>query len=403
MAGPEDYAATKTAVAKANAAKKPTPKPAAKPAEKPAAKPAATPTPKSKTTPDERARESGKMYGSDNTGVVPRGATTAAADEAARESGVYYGSGNQGNEPVIATETGKNYFGIDQDAFARLMGQLEQWGLGSLSDVITKLLTQGKGFDEIMTKIKYDNSLIDPNNPNSGRWNDAYNKRFAGNVSRTKRGLNALSEREYLAQEDSYAETLSRYGLKDMLSLKAEENQAKFADWMSKDISPDEFKTRIDTAFTEVLNLDPAVKKNFQTWYPSLTNQDLVSYFLSPEDTVEKLKTKAYAAQIGAAANQQGLIADKSRSEMFAQRGMRYEQAQQAYGDVAGAMPGGKKLSDIYNEEKIQYNQETAEDEYLGQSAEAKLKRNRLASKERAMFGGDSGVNSASLNKAISI
>lgn len=289
---------------------------------------------------------------------------------------------------------------IDTDAFARLMNQLTQWGLGGLSDVITKLLKRGMDFEGIMSKIKYDNSAQDPNNPSGPKWNDAYTKRFAGNQARLRKGLNALDEREYLAQEDSYAETINAYGLKDMLSLDATKNQEKFADWMSKDISPDEFKGRIKTAFDEVLSLDPKVKENFQKWYPSLTNQDLVSYFLEPGETLEKLKTKAYAAQIGAAANMQGLTTDKESAEMYAQRGVRYEQAQQAYGDIAGAMPGGRKLSDIYKEENIDYNQKTAEAEYLGQSAEAKLKRNRLASKERAMFQGQSGVDSGSLNRA---
>jgi hypothetical protein len=62
----------------------------------------------------------------------------------------------------------------------------------------------------------------------------------------------------------------------------------------------------------------------------------------------------------------------------------------------------GKKLSDIYAEENVNYDQKTAEQEYLGQSAEAKLKRNRLASKERAMFQGQSGVDTGSLTRATS-
>jgi hypothetical protein len=276
------------------------------------------------------------------------------------------------------------------------MNQMNQWGMGGLSGVITKLLSKGMTYDQVMTKIKYDNNV----DPDTGQpWNSAYNKRFAGNVARLKQGLNALDERTYLAQENLYESTVKSYGLNNMLSVDAEKNHEKWADYMAKGISGEEFSSRIKTAYDEVLNLDPRVKEQFQTWYPSLTNQDIVSYFLAPEETIDKLKTKAAAAQIGAAAGMQGFTTDAARAEMFARQGVGYKEAQAAYQNVGEVLPAGKKLSDIYAEEMVQYSQKTAEDEYLGQSAEAKLKRNRLASKERAMFSGDSGVNANSLNR----
>ena len=63
------------------------------------------------------------------------------------------------------------------------------------------------------------------------------------------------------------------------------------------------------------------------------------------------------------------------------------------------AVPTGTKLSNIYAEENIQYGQTAAEDEFLKQDAQAKIKRNRLASKERASFEGSSGNTSGSLKK----
>jgi hypothetical protein len=295
-----------------------------------------------------------------------------------------------------ADTTDKKTTAIDQDALALLMNQMNQWGLGSLSGAISKLLTKGMTYDQVMTKIKYDNTV----DPDTGQpWNAAYNKRFAGNVARVKQGLNALDEKTYLSQENMYEDTIKSYGLRDMLSTDPEKNHEKWADYMAKGISGEEFGSRIKTAYDEVLNLDPRVKETFQTWYPSLTNQDLVSYFLAPEETIDKLKTKAAAAQIGAAAGMQGFVTDKERAELFSKQGVTYKQAQEAYSNVAEVLPGGKKLSDIYAEEMIQYSQKTAEDEFLGQSAEAKLKRNRLASKERAMFAGQSGVDSGSLTK----
>ena len=301
------------------------------------------------------------------------------------------------SENNLSSGTSKNTWTIDTSAFDEIRGILTEWGLGGLADTVSTLLSRGYTGAGALNKLKYDSSPMDPNNPTGPKWNDAYSKRFAGNAARVKQGLNALDERTYLAQEDLYEATIKSYGLNNMLSTDAEKNHEKWADYMAKGISGEEFSSRIKTAFDEVLNLDPRVKENFQTWYPSLTNQDLVSYFLAPEETIDKLKTKAAAAQIGAAANMQGLVTDKDRAEMFAKRGVTYKEAQEAFSNVAEVLPAGKKLSDIYAEEMVQYSQKTAEDEYLGQSAEAKLKRNRLASKERAMFSGQAGTDSGSL------
>ena len=46
------------------------------------------------------------------------------------------------------------------------------------------------------------------------------------------------------------------------------------------------------------------------------------------------------------------------------------------------------------------YQYKQAENEFLKQDAQAKLKRNRLASKERASFEGSAGTMSSSLKKS---
>jgi hypothetical protein len=82
----------------------------------------------------------------------------------------------------------------------------------------------------------------------------------------------------------------------------------------------------------------------------------------------------------------------------FAKMGETYGMAQRDYANIAEVLPTTSKLSSIYGEESIEYTQDTAENEYIKQSAEAKLKRNRLASKERAMF---EGSNNISLDRSI--
>jgi hypothetical protein len=289
----------------------------------------------------------------------------------------------------IGTVAGGSKSSFDQDAFAKLMAQLNQWNLGSLSGVITQLLEEGNTFDSVLTKIKYDSSI----NAKTGKaYNDAYTIRFAGNKSRISKGLNALSEQEYMQNENSYAETLKAYGLNTMLSTDRSVNEAKFAGYIANDMSPSEFKDRIDLASTRVMNMDPAIMRNFQQYYPQVNKTDLVSYFLAPEETMQLLETKVTASEIGAAANQQGLSVSGTRAEEFAKMGQTYAGAQRDYSNIAEVLPTTEKLGGIYGEEGIKYTQATAEDEYIKQDAAAKLKRNRLASKERASFEGSAGA-----------
>ena len=283
---------------------------------------------------------------------------------------------------------------LDQDALARLRRTMESLGIGTLGSTIEKLLSLGNSEDTVLNRIKYDDSLIDPNGPKDGpRWNDAYKLRFAGNEGRKKMGLNVIDEGTYLAMENSYADTLKRYGLGNMISTDAAANQKQFATWIGNDLSTTEFSERIKLVSNEVINMDPAIKANFMAWYPSLTHTDLVSYFLAPEETLPMLQNKVAAADIGAAANQQGLSTDRATAEMYAAQGVTYGQAQKAYSDLAEVLPTSQKLSNIYAESGINYNQKMGEQEYLGLNAAAKLKRNRLASQERAMFSGDAGLN----------
>ncbi len=275
------------------------------------------------------------------------------------------------------------------DAFALLEAQLRQWGLDSLASVFITLATQGYKPQEAMNKIKYDTSI----NPSTGRpWNADYTKRFSGNAARIKQGLNAYSESEYLALEDSYADTLRRNNLGNMLSLDPVSNQTKFASYMEKGLSASEFADRIDEVSTRVLNMDPNIKKQFQTYYPGIKDNDIISYVLDPENTMPVLKNKITAAEIGATALQVGLQAtSKGMAETLAQSGVTKAEAAAGYQQIGEFLPEAELYSQIYKQEGINYNQEMAEKDILLGQAEAGRKRKRLASLERAAFEGSSG------------
>jgi len=287
------------------------------------------------------------------------------------------------------------------DAFANLKTTFESYGLGSLSDTITRLMTQGETATGALTRLKYDKTV----DPTTGKaWNDAYTTRFAGNQARIAAGLNAISESSYIGLEDSYAQTLKAYGLGNMISTDRTANEAKFATYIGNDLSATEFNDRIKVASDNVINADPQVMATFKQYYGGLTNSDLVSYFLAPDETLPILQQKTAAAQIGTASYEQGLgTTDAARAAYLAKMGVNQAggvSAISGYQNVADVLPAGQKLSSIYQAAGINYNKTTAENEYLLQNADATQQRKRLASLERAQFSGDAGINPLAGNLA---
>jgi hypothetical protein len=301
------------------------------------------------------------------------------------------GSGETGGSSGSGTGMGSDGKPVDKatsDAFSVLSSLLEQYNLSSLSDSITRMMKSGLSAQEATVKLKYDTSI---DTVTGKAWNAPYTLRFAGNEKRKAAGLNAVSEAEYLGLEDTYAETLKAYGLSNMLSTSRIVNEAKFAQYIGNDMSGPEFKDRISTVSDRVINADPTIKAAFKQYYPNLTDQDLVEYFLSPKDTLPKLKQKATAAEIGGAFVGQGLSMNLASAEGFAAYGIDRAAALQGAESIAGVLPEATKLGNVYGETGIQYTQQTGEEEFLKSSDAAKRKRNILASKERASFEGSSG------------
>ena len=301
-----------------------------------------------------------------------------------------------GPKPVVTpAPTGPD--AATRDAFANLQLLFESYGLGSLADTITKLMTAGETPQGALVKLKYDKGFI--NGVSGARWNDAYTARFAGNQTRIANGLNAISEAQYITNEDAYSQTLKSYGLGNMLSTDRAVNEAKFAQYIGNDISPTEFNDRIKIASDNVINADPNVMATFKQYYGGLTNADLVSYFLAPDETLPMLQQKTAAAQIGTASMEQGLGTDSAaRAMQLAQLGVNQPggvNVTTGYQNIADVLPASQKLSSIYKEAGINYDKTAGENEFLLQNADAAAQRKRLASMERAQFSGDSGINAS--------
>jgi hypothetical protein len=262
-----------------------------------------------------------------------------------------------------------------RDAFALVQDTMRSYGFTDAE------LSELSGYIE--------SSIIDPNiGPNAAilgmRNLKSYKQRFAGNETLVKAGKNALSEYDYLQQENAYDTYFKEYGVGN---LSTREQKATL---IGNSVSALEAKNRIGLAIDRVKNADVNVVKQLKTYYPTLDDKDLVSYFLNPVQAFPELKRKVTASEIGAAALGQGFT-DTSRSLTYADYGIDRAGALEGYSNVANVLPTASKLGDIYGETGIKYTQQTGEEEFLQSSEAAKRKRNVLASKERASFEGSAG------------
>ena len=263
-----------------------------------------------------------------------------------------------------------------RDAFALIQDTMRSYGFTDAE------LSELSGYIE--------SSIIDPNiGPNAAilgmRNLKVYKQRFAGNEERVKKGLNALSEGEYLQQEKDYGQYFREYGVQDLAT------RERMGTLIGNDISATEAKNRIGLAVDRVKNADANIMKELKTYYPTLTDKDLVSYFLSPTEYLPELKRKVTASEIGAAAIGQGF---KGATDALglADYGVDRAEALAGYADIKSVLPTSEKLSDIYGEAGIDYTQATGEAEFLKQNQDAAEKRKRLRSMERASFQGSTGM-----------
>lgn len=282
------------------------------------------------------------------------------------------GVAQNGSIPVPITTVSEK----DTDAFALLQETFRLYDLEDLSSSIVQLMKDDVGPEQASLLLK-----TDP------RYNAKYIERFDGNEQRRKAGLNTLSEAEYLALEDSYSQTSQAYGVSAELGVDRKARLAQMASLIASDVSPTEFKNRIETVVDRVQNADSTIKSTMRDFY-GIKDSDLISYFLNPKESLPKLQQKVTAAEIGAAAKGQNLATSLDAATALAQFGVTKEQARTGYEAIGEVLPTATKLGEIYGD---QYTQATAEQEVFQGTASAKRKRQQLAEREVATFSGSSG------------
>ena len=272
-----------------------------------------------------------------------------------------------------------------QSAYALLYSQFAQYGMGSLVEPLRQYIQQGLSRSEFTLRL---------------RETEAYKKRFAANAKRIASGLTALDEADYIGLEDQYQNIMRQYGLPASYYAKGELGiQEGFEKFIANDVSAAELEDRVMTAQSRGINAHPEVLASLKSFYPDITNSDILAYTLDPTKGLSEIKRKVTAAEIGGAAMQSGLSTNLARAEQLAGYGVDKTQATQGYSAIGAGLQRGSQLASIYRQEP--YTQAVAETEVFNIPGvqEARKKRQKITGLEKAAFSGQTGVTAGALTR----
>ena len=286
-------------------------------------------------------------------------------------------------EQIAADEAKAKAQGERQSAYDLLYSQFAQYGLSSLVEPLKGLIVTGASPAEFTIKL---------------RESEPYKRRFSANAQRISKGLKAINEAEYLGLEDQYQSILRNAGLPESYWKRGDLGmQEGFTNFIANDVSAVELEDRVSTAQKRLLYANPEVSIALKTFYPDITNGDLLAYALDPTKGLEQIKRRITAAEVGSTAVQMGLATNVTDAEYLARYGVTKQTAQQGYSTIAGGLQRGSQLASIYGEDP--YTQTTAEREVFAVpgAQEARAQRQKITGLEKATFGGQTGLSSSAL------
>lgn len=264
-------------------------------------------------------------------------------------------------------------------AQAIIRGFLQQWGLGELYNDVDRLIKDGLGQDAIVLRLQE---------------TDAYQRRFAGNKAREAAGLPVLSPAEYLSAESAYRQTLQQFGLPASFY----DQHSDFVDFIAKDVSAQEVAARAAAAQQTWLSTDQATRDAWRDFY-GLTDGAAIASILDPDRALPIVQRMATAAQLGGLAKRNGLTADRSRLEQYADLGVDVSNAAGGFAEIGQTLSTDQAIANRFG---TTFSQEEAEQARVVGTASAQRKQRELAEQEKALFGGRAAADRNSLTRRTS-
>lgn len=260
--------------------------------------------------------------------------------------------------------------GPQRDAASALIGLFSQYGLQSLANQIITMVKQGFSSDTM--------SLMLEKTPE-------YQKRFAANIERQKKGLSVLSPKEYIETERSYRAILSQSGMPKGFY----DTQEDFQKFIGNDLAPQELNDRVKLWQQEALKdqngLD-AIRK-----ITGLGASDYAAYLMDPARATPLLTKTAQAVSFASAASRHGFNVSKDLATMYGNRDVSASDAEQGFAAIQEVQGRTDQLARMYG--LGGYDVEDAAAEVFGGDANAAKTRKKAASAEKATFSDSSKGN----------
>jgi len=339
----------------------------------------------------------GTVSGVTGTGGSTSGTTTGRVYTAtdgetftdAQAYATYQASLNAGNtSKALAAQQAKiaeeQKLADRQSAYDLLYNEFNKYGLGGLVEDIKGLIKSNVSPSQFAIELQN---------------TKAYQQRFKANQDRISKGLRALTPAEYIGLEDQYQNIMRNYGLPSSYYAKdTMGTQEGFQKFIANDVSPAELEDRVMMAQDRLISASPDIKKQLSGYY-NISEGDILSYILDPQNALNQIKRKVQSAEVGAAAAGAGLDAALNRAEGLVAAGVTGKQYQEAAPFLKEASMRGSELSSFYGMSPYDQNAAEAEAFNLSGSAEAARKRKELTKREQAEFSGAAGTSQGAFDR----
>lgn len=221
------------------------------------------------------------------------------------------------------------------------------------------------------------------------------------NKQRQQQGLTIIAEPSpatYVGLEEGYRRALT--GLPTGLWGSAQD----VADWIVKDVSPEEVAERVTVARNYInYSANASVKNQLRRLY-GMTDSEMTAYVLDEERAMGFIQTeyqkRMRQATVGAAADDAGIrINDGMRDQLAGN-----DAFGESYGNTLAGFQNVAEIADTYSQLGRMSGIETTTEELvtdqfgLTGAADIANKKRKLSSQERARFGGSSAIATTSLN-----
>lgn len=257
--------------------------------------------------------------------------------------------------------------GAQRDSASALISMFQSFGLQSLAGKIIEMVKQGWSADTM--------SLMLEKTPE-------YQKRFAANATRLKKGLPVLSPKEYIETERSYRSILATSGMPGGFY----DSQEDYQKFLENDLAPTELNDRVklwqQEALKDTAGLD-AIRK-----ITGLGVADYAAYLMDPARATPLLTKAAQAVSFAAAASRHGMDVTKDLAVLYGNRDVSASDAEQGFAAIQEVQGQTDKLAKMYG--LGGYDVEDAAAEVFGGDASAASTRKKASSAEKATFSDSS-------------